>query len=95
MEPLGLTQMVSEATRVTSGSGTLIDHIYTNCPENVNSVHVSKLGLSDHFPVFFTRKMHNNMPKRNHYTISFRSFKDFDEEQTILDLDYLNLQPLI
>ena len=86
MEPFGLTQMVSEATRVISGSRTLLDHIYTNCPENVNSVHVPKLGLSDYFPVFFTRKMHNHMPKRNHYTISYRSFKDFDEAKFISDL---------
>ena len=36
MEPFGLVQMVSEATRVTPSSRTLIDHIYTNCTENVN-----------------------------------------------------------
>ena len=33
MEPFGLTQLVSEATRVTNDSRTLIDHIYSNCPE--------------------------------------------------------------
>ena len=51
MEPFGLVQMVSEATRVTPSSRTLIDHIYTNCTENVNSVNVPKIGLSDHFPI--------------------------------------------
>ena len=86
VEPFGLMQMVSEATRVTSGSSTLTDHIYTNCPENVNSIHVPKLGLSDHFPIFFARKMHNHIPKGNHYTISYRSFKDFDEAKFISDL---------
>ena len=34
IEPFGLTQLVSEATRVTPESSTLIDHIYSNCPEN-------------------------------------------------------------
>ena len=63
MEPFGLTQLVSEATRITSRSRTLIDHIYCNYPENVKSVLVPKLGLSDHFPVFVTRKMHNYTPK--------------------------------
>ena len=58
MEPFGLTQLVSEATRVTNDSTTLIDHIYSNCLENVNSINVPKIGLSDHFPVFITRKMH-------------------------------------
>ena len=79
IEPFGLTQLVSEATRVTSVSKTLIDHIYSNCPENVTSIDVPKIGLSDHFPIFFTRKMHVQPPKRKHYTISYRSFKNFDE----------------
>ena len=86
MEPYGLTQSVSEATRVTSDSRTLIDHVYSNCPENVNSLQVPKIGLSDHFPVFFTRKMHIQPPKKNHFTISYRSFKNFDEERFIEDL---------
>ena len=74
MEAFGLTQLVSEATRVTNNSIILIDHIYSNCPENVNSLNVSKIGLSDHFPIFFTRKKHVQPPKTNHYTISYRSF---------------------
>ena len=52
MEPFGLTQFVSEPTQVTSESRSLIDHIYSNTPENIKSVHVPKIGLSDHFPVF-------------------------------------------
>ena len=63
VEPFGLTQVVTEPTRVTSNSKTLIDHIYCNCPENVKSVSVPKLGLSDHFPIFVTRKMHSHIPK--------------------------------
>ena len=30
--------------------------------------------------------MHNHIPKGNHYTISYRSFKDFDEAKFINDL---------
>ena len=87
MEPFGLTQLVSEATRITSGSRTLINHIYCNYLENVKSVLVPKLGLSDHFPVFVTRKMHNYTPKgKSHYSISYRSFKNFDEAKFINDL---------
>ena len=86
MESFGLTQLVSEATRVTSDSRTLIDHIYSNCPENVTSLNVPKIGLSDHFPIFFTRKMHVRPPKMNHYTISYRSFKTFDEAKFIEDI---------
>ena len=86
IEPFGLTQLVSEATRVTSVSKTLIDHIYSNCPENVTSIDVPKIGLSDHFPIFFTRKMHVQPPKGKHYTISYRSFKNFDEAKFVNDL---------
>ena len=86
IEGIGLTQLVSEATRVTSDSKTLIDHIYSNCHENVNFLHVPKIGLSDHFPIFFTRKMHVQPPKKNHNTISYRSFKAFDETKFIEDL---------
>ena len=53
MEPFGLVQMVSDATRVTPSYRTLIDHIYTNCTENVNLLNVPKIGLSDHFSIFF------------------------------------------
>jgi len=35
IESLGLLQMVNEPTRVTEKSSTLIDHIYTNLPDNV------------------------------------------------------------
>ena len=86
MEPFGLTQLVSEATRVTPDSSTLIDHVYSNCPENVTSINVPKIGLSDHFPVFFTRKMHVQPAKRAHYTIKYRSFKNFDENNFYADL---------
>ena len=87
MEPFGLNQLVSEATRVTSISETLIDHIYSNCPENVTSINVPKIGLSDHFPIFFTRKMHVKPSKGKHYSISYRSFKNFDESKFLNDLE--------
>ena len=39
---LGLTQLIDEPTRVTTESQTLIDHIYTNTEENIQSVAVKK-----------------------------------------------------
>ena len=64
MEPFGLTQLVSKATRVTSNSRTLIDHIYSNCPENVNSLDVPNIGLSDHFPIFLQEKCMYSPPRQ-------------------------------
>ena len=45
---LGLTQLISEPTRVTNDSSTLIDHIYTNNEDNIRNVNVEKLSISDH-----------------------------------------------
>ncbi|MCG7869794.1 MAG: hypothetical protein JAY74_25915 [Candidatus Thiodiazotropha taylori] len=75
---LGLNQMVSQPTRVTSSTCTLIDHIYTNREEHISSVSVSKLTLSDHYAVFGNRKLNNPTHKNSHHTISYRSFKHFD-----------------
>ncbi|MCG8113419.1 MAG: reverse transcriptase domain-containing protein [Candidatus Thiodiazotropha taylori] len=84
--PFGLSQMVDQATRITSRSATLIDHIYCNIEENCSNICVPKLGLSDHFPVFVTRKINLHVPKSHHYTISYRCFKTFNEENFIKDL---------
>ena len=44
-----LTQLISEATRVTENSANLIDHILSNtCEKNCQSGTIST-GLSDHF----------------------------------------------
>ena len=86
MEPFGLTQLVSEPTRVTGDSSTIIDNIYANCPENVNSLNIPKIWVSDHFPIFLIRKMHVQPPKTDHYTISYRSFKKINEGKFTDDL---------
>ena len=86
LEPFGLIQKVTQATRKSAASETLIDHIYCNTEVNINSVDVPQLGLSDHFPVFLTRKMNCSTPKFTHHTISYRSFKNFNEQTFKSDL---------
>ena len=56
---LGLSQIVRNPTRITEASSTLIDHIYTNCEENISRVHVGKFSLSDHYAIFGNRKLNN------------------------------------
>ena len=58
--------------------------------ENFSNVSVPSLGLSDHFPIFFTRKINSHVPKSQHYSISYRSFKNFSEENFI---NYLRIIP--
>ena len=80
MEPFGLHQKVNFPTRKTAQSQTLIDHIYCNVEANVSSVNVPEIGLSDHFPIFLTRKTNCTEPKFSHHTITYRSFKFFNEQ---------------
>ena len=53
----GLSQMISEPTRITSTSRTLIDLCITNSPEKIVNSGVVHLGISDHSLVFMTIKI--------------------------------------
>ena len=87
MNSHGMSQHVKEATRVVPNvSSTLIDHIYSNFSENIQFVDAPKIGLSDHYPIFFTRKVNSHIPKATHHTIKYRSFKNFDEAKFNEDL---------
>ena len=82
---LGLTQLISEPTRVTQESQTLIDHIYTNNEETIQSVSVEKMCISDHFAVFCNCKSHASVSKNTHQVITYRSFKNFEEANFLSD----------
>ena len=57
-------------------------NIYCNTPNNIISLDVPTLGLSDHFPVFATRKLNSLCAvKKSHFTISYRSLKNFNEPE--------------
>lgn len=87
MEPYGLFQKVQVVTRKSNHSQTLIDHIYCNVESNVNSINVPEIGLSDHYPIFVTRKCSTSIPKFTHHTITYRSFKQFNKDDFINDLE--------
>ena len=87
METFGLFQFIKVPTRVTDQSATLIDHVYSNTHTNILMTTVPQVGLSDHFPIFISRKTNGSYSLKNtHYTISYRSFKNFDENKFINDL---------
>ena len=75
----GFHQLVRSATRITSTTATLIDHIYTNNQTMVSEVLVSTESISDHRPVFCTWsfKLSKRLSK-GHTSIGYRSFKYFD-----------------
>ena len=85
LEAFDFSQLVKEPTRVTAHSATLIDHIYTNQRNKVTECFVPTVALSDHYPVCFTRQTSKlKIKRRNHNTIKFRSFTNF-ENSAFLD----------
>ena len=68
-----LTQLIQEATRVTTTTSTLIDHIIINAPETVCDFGVIHTGISDHSLVF--RKI--SVAKKVENTVEIRNMKKF------------------
>ena len=44
-ESLGLSQLVTQPTRVTNNSSSLFDHIYSNDEDNLSKVHVCQIAI--------------------------------------------------
>ena len=65
---------------------TIIDHVYTSKPENITDSFVPFYSISDHFPVYFTRKINSKIAKAEHITTSYRCFKYFNEIAFVNDL---------
>ncbi|WAR27003.1 hypothetical protein MAR_012707 [Mya arenaria] len=83
---LGLKQLIKQPARESSTSKTLIDHIYTNCDQNICNVSVPKIGISDHYPILCTRKLNYKEKINSHNFIKYRSFRSFSEESFLSDL---------
>ena len=67
-----LTLIIAEPTRVTSDTGTLIDHIATNKPEYVSKSEVN-------LPLLINRCMRIPKIKKDPKTIDIRELKSFDD----------------
>ncbi|WAR28317.1 hypothetical protein MAR_014021, partial [Mya arenaria] len=80
---LGLKQLIKQPTRECSTSKTLIDHIYTNCDQNICNVSVPKIGI-------IIRSMYKKLNYKekinSHNFIKYRSFRSFSEESFLSDL---------
>ena len=91
LEQFDFTQVIVKPTRITENSCTLIDHIYTNRPENFHEVEVPVLAISDHYPVCVTRRATSMKSVKRHCTIQYRDFKHFNEQAFLLDLAHSDL----
>ena len=84
-----LQQLISEPTRVTNMSATLIDLIFTNESHNISKSGVIHIGVSDHSLIYAVRKFIPN--KRGQIKKEVRNLKHFVKEDFIYDL----LKPLL
>ena len=73
-----LKQLISEPTRITPSSSTLIDVIFTNLPDNTNCSGVSHIGISDHSLIYVYRKISSPSVTKGTSTITYRQFKNFN-----------------
>ena len=80
----GLTQLVSEPTRITTSSSTLIDVILTTIPESHVCTGVIKLTLSDHYLPYTILTC--QAPKVPPKCITVRDFKNFNNDSFLSDL---------
>ena len=76
----GLHQLINEPTRITETAQTLIDLIYTKCPDKILCSGVRHIGISDHSIVFAYRKLSIHGFPRGHCTITYRNFRKFNLE---------------
>lgn len=88
MSDIGLKQMITSDTRITDSSSSCIDHIYVRYPEKFNNYGVISSEISDHMPVFISRKC-AKYDCNEIIEIKYNDWKRFDKtgfESSIKDL---------
>ena len=81
-----LKQLITEPTRITPLSCTLIDVIFTNLPDNTTCSGVSHIGISDHSLIYVYRKISSPSVIKGSSTITYRQFKNFNRNSFRSDI---------
>ena len=76
---LELKQLIKVPARIKSNTSTVIHHILTSSSEKVVRAGIIEISLSDHQPIFCTRKIKRAKPRKHNY-LTFRSMKNFSTE---------------
>ena len=82
MKLFGFKQIVTQATRITKDTSTIIDLIFTNKEYNISDCNVVSTSTSDHEMTTCIRKINN--AKHNPKTIKCRDYANYDPEQLII-----------
>ena len=85
LDTYGLSQLISEPTRITPSSRTLIDLCITSSPEKISNTGVVHLGISENSLVFMTLKICYEQTGI-HRTIETRVFKNFNHHHFLDDV---------
>ena len=89
----GLTQLITEPTRICDNSETIIDLIFVSDSLKICQSGVRAIGLSDHLLIYCTRKVHK-MQINKHNTVHIRSPKHYTKEKFIdmlQEIDWTNV----
>ena len=89
-----LTQLITEATRVTSSSSSLIDHILSNSCEKICQSGTISIGLSDHFLTFMTRKVVKGQISKHNF-VKIRSLKRYNKDDFNLKLSDMDWEGVL
>ena len=76
----GFRQLISEPTRETISTRTLIDQIETTHPNNIVDSRIVQLAISDHDLIYCVRKFMGNLSKVSK-AFESRQMKHFDKEE--------------
>ena len=80
-----LSQIITQPTRITNTSKTLIDLCFTNYPDKVRLSGTHSLGISDHSLIYPIRKSNCQVINTN-FPVAMRQFKNFNDEEFLNDL---------
>ena len=84
-EVYGLTQLITEPTRISQTSQTLIHLSVTNSPDKVTRSGILSLGVSDHSLVYIIRKA-KFLRSGTHKIIGMKNLKNFNKNNFFNDL---------
>ncbi len=77
-------QLISEPTRVTKDTQTIIQHFYTTNPDNIIPKGVSTICISDHYLMYGITKF--KVSKENAKIIKYCDYKHFNKQMFLQDL---------
>ena len=88
-ESNNLTQLITEPTRTTDNTKTLIDHAVTNRPSQILDSGVIPCGISDHDIIYVLRNSGLAKIKKEPRVVIVRNFKRFSASDFVRELEGL------